>query len=86
MQFGMDDISSIRDLVNLWPTRAALAHDIKSAFPALKVSTAQVHKWAEKGSIPARYHFPILMAGQQRDFAITADLIARLHMPQEDAA
>lgn len=82
----MDEISSIRELVNLWPTRATLAGDLKKAYPGLKVSAAQVHKWAEKGSIPARYHFPVMVAGRLRKFPITADLIAQLHVPRMDAA
>jgi len=77
----MEAISSIRDLVNLWPTRSSLADDLQTFCPDLKVNTARVHKWAEHGAIPARYHFPVLMAGRHRGFTITADLIVRLHAP-----
>ena len=82
----MDKISSIRDLVNLWPTRSELAQDLMSACSSLKVTTAQVHKWAEKGSIPSKYHHPMLMAGRGRGFGITADLIVSLHAPKRNAA
>ena len=82
----MDEISSIRDLVNLWPTRADLAKDVNLAFPTLGVTTAQVHKWAEKGSIPSKYHFPVLQAGRQRGFDVSADLIVMLHRPVSNAA
>lgn len=82
----MENLSSIRDLINQWPTREALAADIRSCFPHLSVTTHQVHKWAEKDCVPARYHFPILVAGRKREFPITAELIARLHLPGRNAA
>jgi hypothetical protein len=83
----MEAISSIRDLVNLWPTRSSLVADLGKTCPGLKVTTPQVHKWASNGSIPAKYHFPILMAARLRGFSITADRIAELHAPPiEDAA
>jgi len=83
----METISSIRDLVNLWPTRSSLVDDLGKTSPGLKVSTPQVHKWAANGSIPAKYHLSVLMAARQREFSITADLIAELHAPpSEDAA
>jgi len=83
----MEAISSIRDLVNLWPTRSSLVDDLGGLCPGLKVTTPQVHKWAANGSIPAKYHFLVLMAGRQRGFSITADQIAELHAPPvEDAA
>lgn len=75
----MSRVESIREMVNLWPTRAALVGDLKSAFPNLPISVMQVHKWAEKQSIPARYHHPILIVARKRGFEITADLIVRLH-------
>jgi len=82
----MDKISSVRDLVNLWPTRAELAKDVMAACGSLRVTTAQVHKWAEKGSIPSKYQHPVLIAGQARGFEITADLIVLLHGPERSAA
>lgn len=82
----MENVSSIRDLVNLWPTRAALAAEINAEFPFLGVTTGQVHKWAEKDSIPARYQFAVLCVGQNRGFDISSDLILRLHMVSRSAA
>lgn len=82
----MDDISSIRDLVNVWPSRATLADDINAVAGRGLVTTAQVHKWAEKQSIPAKYHHPVIRAGQLRGFPVTADLIVRLHAAPESEA
>ncbi|HAR50385.1 MAG TPA: hypothetical protein DCS45_00730 [Roseovarius nubinhibens] len=74
-------------MVNLWPTRASLAEDICRLNPRLKVTTGQVHKWPETGSIPPRYHHTILIAARERGFEVTAELIVELHTPtSEDAA
>lgn len=86
MAVNMDNISTIRDLVNLWPTRAKLADDIEAVTPALKVSVHQVHKWAEKGSIPSKYHKSLLAAARRRNFAISAEMIVNLHSPERGAA
>ena len=77
----MEKISSIRDLVNLWPTRFELARDLISTCSSLKVTEAQVHKWAKNGSIPPKYHHSILKAGRARGFNFDADLIVELHAP-----
>lgn len=75
----MDKISTIRDLVNLWPARSALAGDINDIAGAALVTLAQVHKWAENQSIPAKYHHFVVVAAGRRGFPVTADLIVRLH-------
>jgi hypothetical protein len=85
MQMGMDQIPTIRDLVNLWPTRADLAGEMTTLAASRPVSVHQVHKWAETGSIPAKYHFQLVAAARNRDFPVTADLLIRLHAA-EDAA
>lgn len=82
----MEKISSIRDLVNLWPTRSELAQDLMMTCSSLKVTTAQVHKWAEKGTIPSKYHHPVLQAGRERGFDLSAELIVALHAPKAEAA
>lgn len=82
----MEEISSIRDLINLWPTRAQLADDIRIRAPSLRVNAAQVHKWADAGSIPSKYHYPILESARDRGFGVSADLIVELHAPKASAA
>ncbi|MEY8117628.1 hypothetical protein AB9F26_05075 [Falsihalocynthiibacter sp. BN13B15] len=67
----MDDFSTFRDLIALWPSRAAFAEDVS-------VSLGRVHKWAQKNSIPAPYLSIILTAGKNRRFDISADLLLRL--------
>lgn len=83
---GMSKISNIRELVNLWPTQAALAEDIREQCPGVKTTAGQVHKWAANGSIPSKYHHPLLLAGRDRGFELTAELIMELHAPKAEAA
>ena len=82
----MDKISSIRDLINLWPTRTEMAKDLMVICAVVRVTTAQVHKWAESDSIPAKYHNAVLKAAQHRGFAITAEQIVILHDPERSVA
>lgn len=68
----MSTPASIRAIIDMWPARRDLASDVQ-------VSADRVHKWAQVGAIPARYHFAVITAGQARGFDVTADLMARLH-------
>lgn len=82
----MENLSSIRELVNLWPKRADLVADMQAAMPELHVTVHQVHKWAEKGSIPAKFHYAILLAARARNLPVTAEIIAELHVVSGRAA
>jgi len=88
----MDNLSSIKSVINLWPTRAAFAQDMCSVNRALPVTVHQAHKWAEKGAIPASRHQSVISAAALHGYPVTAELIVRLHdMPAnttqaEDAA
>lgn len=68
----MEKTTTITAIIDLWPTRSALAEDIH-------VTTDRVHKWAQKASIPARYHFAILEAARVRGFDVDAELLTRVH-------
>lgn len=83
----MDNISSIRGLIDLWPKRSDLASDLTSLL-GRSVSTDSVHKWAANGGIPAKYQRGVVIAGRERGFPIDAELMLELHHPRdaEDAA
>lgn len=84
--------TTIRDLINLWPSRAMLAADLTAGLPGRTVTAGQVHKWAAHGSIPPRYHAALICAGQARGLSVDAALVVQLHAPRaagsgsEDAA
>lgn len=84
----MDELSTIRDLVNLWPRRADLARDLSDLLPDAQdsVSVAQVHKWAQHGAIPARYHHAILQAARKREIALSAEQLVQMHALAKGAA
>lgn len=64
---------TVRALVDLWPTRAALAADIRS-------TKHRVDKWAQVNAVPAWFHAGLIRAAQARGFDfVTADLLVRLH-------
>lgn len=64
--------TTVRELVDLWPSRLEVADDIDA-------SVAQVHKWVQHNSIPAKYHWKIVTAAKTRKFALTAEDMLRLH-------
>ena len=82
----MENILCTRDLINLWPTRKALAEDMNRMTPTQPVSVAQCHKWSETQSIPAKHHYTLIQCGQARGFPITAELLVQLHAPSERGA
>lgn len=78
----MTPVSSIRDLIGLWSTRAAFAHSVSRVNDALPVSIHQANKWAENGAIPAKFHQSVIDAAAARALPVTAELIVRLHAPR----
>lgn len=84
----MEHISTIRDLIGLWPSRIAFAK-------AIDVPVDRVHKWVTANAIPARYHLAVIRGAGAVGLAVSADLMVRLHSecapprppaPSEDAA
>lgn len=84
--FPMEKNSTVKDLIDLWPTRAALADDVTRQMDWLKVTAAQVHKWAQAQSIPARYHQAVLLSAADRGLNVTAESIVLAHSIQRDNA
>lgn len=64
--------TTIRELIDLWPSRKALAEDVSTTLD-------RVHKWAVVGAIPARFHFAVIEAAKARGFSLSADTIVTLH-------
>lgn len=74
-----DAPTTVRELIDLWPSRRELADDIGT-------TVERVQKWARFQSIPAKYHLAVLEAAERRGLAVTADLIVRLHAPAGEEA
>lgn len=75
----MEAFSTVRDIIAAWPTRRELACDVGT-------TTDRVHKWAQTGSIPPRFHAPILRAAERRSIPLTAEALVRAHDRPEAAA
>lgn len=75
----MTDVSSIRDIIGLWPQRAALAEDLNAVAGREAVTTSQVQKWAEKASIPAKFHGLVIRTAALRGHAISTDTMVAMH-------
>lgn len=68
---------SIKDLIDLWPSRRELASDITAL--GSEVDVERVHGWAKTNSIPAKYHRRLIQSAVARGIAVSADLLADLH-------
>jgi hypothetical protein len=80
----MDSHLTVRAIINLWPSRAALVEDIHTAEDPVTLAT--VHKWAQRNSIPSRYHAAVLRAAVRRTFALSAEAMVAAHDPMRRAA
>lgn len=80
----MDEKPEIRDLIGLWPSRAACAADINAMAKRPFVTEKQVHMWARRGSIPAPYQHWLVLAGQHRGFPVTAERVLLAHSFSKD--
>lgn len=68
----MTEISSIKNVIGLWPSRKVLADEIET-------TVGRVNKWAQTGSIPARFHARLLRSAVARGIHLTAEDLTRLH-------
>jgi hypothetical protein len=80
----MDTTLTVRDIIDLWPSRTALAEDIHADDDPVTLQT--VHKWAQRNSIPSRYHATILRAALRRAIGLSADSLVAAHERPRRAA
>lgn len=73
----MSTPNDIRELINLWPTRAELAADLSVSCG--QVSVGKVHKWAQSSAIPSKFHAAVIAAAKVRGFQVDAALLVELH-------
>lgn len=81
---GCARVRSIRDIIDLWPSRKSMADDLEAAGAGGgdSVTAERVHKWAKRGAIPSIYHGRILRAAAGRGLVLTAaDLVAAHDAP-----
>ena len=71
----------IKELIDTWPTRKALADEIGAR-------TDAVHKWAAAGRIPADWQAAVLSAARKQDKLahVTAEWLVDQHRREAGAA
>jgi predicted acetyltransferase len=72
--------TSFRSLIELWPSREAMAEEIGG------VNRSQVSKWWKRDSIPSEYWASVLRAPRVREAGISADLLTALAAREEARA
>jgi hypothetical protein len=68
----MADLTSFRKIIELWPSREAMAADIPSATGWI------VSKWWQRDTIPAEWWSALLETERARSNDVTADLLTAL--------
>jgi len=68
----MERISTVRDLVALWPSRLDFAVEIN-------VPVDRVHKWITSDSIPAKHHQTILDCAEGHSLPVSASDLVAIH-------
>lgn len=73
----MAQFHSVRELIDAWPNRQALSDDLVAM--GYEASTDRVHKWAQSGAIPAKFHAAVVVCGRSRGLPVSAGVIVALH-------
>lgn len=80
----MTDLHTVRDIVDLWPTRGTLADDMRRVAPHAPVTAERISKWPSAGSIPPRFQQAVIDAAAHRGFNLTAEQMVSLHAAKPD--
>ena len=76
----MSQHTPIKDLIDEWPTRRALADEIGA-------KEAAVHKWAQADRIPAAWQASVVRAARARGLEhVTGDWMLAVHERNGEAA
>lgn len=73
----------VTKLLSNWPTRQAVHEDARTADADLDMIA--VHRWFQRGSIPARYWQALIDGARRRSLEIGADDFVAAHAPERAA-
>lgn len=68
--------SSFRAIIELWPSREAMASDLREIDP--EASAASVSKWWQRDNIPSDWWFAVLRTGKAAAAGVSSDVLTRL--------
>lgn len=77
-------MQSPNDILALWPDRRSIWDDARAANP--KLEFVAVHRWFQRGRIPADYWSALLTGARKREIILTADELANAHAFKRVAA
>lgn len=77
--FGMTDLASFRSIIELWPSREAMAADIEA-------KAAAVSKWWQRDSVPAEWWSSLLATGIAVDAGLNAEALTALAARKSEVA
>lgn len=80
----MSRMTTFRDIIDLWPSRIALADDISRG--GRRVSAAVVHKWAQRNRIPAEHDLRLAQAAAERGLPVDLEALASVRARRGEAA
>lgn len=75
--FGMADLTSFRTIIELWPSREALAADLTG------VGASTVSKWWQRDNIPADWWSKLLLTEKAKTSGVTAETLTALAAREE---
>ena len=71
-------------ILQKWPDRRSVWEDARAADDALAV--VAVHRWFQRGSVPAKFWQALLDGAARRGVRVTADDVVRAHGGLKDDA
>ena len=71
-------------ILGMWPDRQAVYADAVAADPGLNM--VAVHRWFQRGSVPAKYWSALIAGAKRRNISLTAEDVVLAHSagPSED--
>lgn len=76
---------SVVEILCKWPDRQAVHEDASRADTSLNM--VAVHRWFQRGNVPAKYWSALMDGAKRRGIAVTAeDIVSASAVTQEDAA
>lgn len=83
---AMNELSDIKSVIDLWPTRDALREAMKPHLHGRPITTDRIHKWAKAGSIPSVYMHAVICAAIDCKISLDAATLVRLNSLAGSAA
>ncbi len=75
----LPEYMGVVDIVAMWPSQRAMAHDIARELGLPAFSRDRVRRWRDRGRIPPEFQLAVLMAARRRGYPVTAADMVQAH-------